>query len=65
MVKLLTWGGLRGGLPVALALVLRGHLAAGVADLLLVMTYFVVVFSVLVQGLSMRPLVRRYASHDS
>ena len=62
MVKLLTWGGLRGGLPVALALVLRDHLPARQADLLLVMTYLVVVFSILVQGLSMKPLVRRYVS---
>jgi CPA1 family monovalent cation:H+ antiporter len=60
MVGLLTWGGLRGGLAVALALVLRDHLPAGRADLLLVMTYVVVAFSVLVQGLSMKALVRRY-----
>ncbi|HEY7252234.1 MAG TPA: sodium:proton antiporter, partial [Methylomirabilota bacterium] len=62
MVGLLTWGGVRGGLPVALALVLRDHLPAGPADLLLVMTYVVVAFSVLVQGLSMPALVRRYVS---
>ncbi len=60
MVKLLTWGGLRGGLPVALALVLRDHLPGPQADLLLVMTYLVVVFSILVQGLSMKPLLRLY-----
>jgi CPA1 family monovalent cation:H+ antiporter len=62
MVKLLTWGGLRGGLPVALALVLRDHLPARQADLLLVMTYFVVAFSILVQGLSMKPLLKLYVS---
>lgn len=62
MVRLLTWGGLRGGLAVALALVLRDHLPAGPADLLLVMTYVVVAFSVLVQGLSMPTLVRRFVS---
>ena len=62
MVKLLTWGGLRGGLPVALALVLRDHLPARQADLLLVMTYFVVAFSILVQGLSMKPLLRLYVT---
>src|SRR5882724_5048342 len=59
-VKLLTWGGLRGGLPVALALVLRNHLPTPQADVLLIMTYFVVVFSVMVQGLSMKPLVKLY-----
>ncbi len=62
MVKLLTWAGLRGGLPVALALVLRDHLPARQADLLLVMTYFVVAFSILVQGLSMKPLLKLYVS---
>ena len=61
-VKLLTWGGLRGGLAVALALVLRDHLPARQADVLLVMTYFVVVFSILVQALSMKPLLRLYVS---
>jgi CPA1 family monovalent cation:H+ antiporter len=61
-VTLLTWGGLRGGLAVALALVLRDHLPAQQADVLLVMTYFVVVFSILVQALSMKPLVRLYVS---
>jgi len=59
-VKLLTWDGLRGGLPVALALVLRNHLPTPQADVLLIMTYFVVVFSVTVQGLSMKPLVKLY-----
>jgi Na+:H+ antiporter len=61
-VTLLTWSGLRGGLAVALALVLRDHLPAQQADVLLVMTYFVVVFSILVQALSMKPLLRLYVS---
>ena len=43
-----------------MALGLRDHLPERQADLLLVMTYLVVVFSVLVQGLSMRPLLRLY-----
>jgi CPA1 family monovalent cation:H+ antiporter len=59
-LALLTWAGLRGGLAVALALVARDHLPTRQADVLLVMTYCVVVFSILVQGLSMKPLVRRY-----
>ena len=61
-MQLLTWSGLRGGLAVALALVLRDHLPARQADVLLVMTYFVVVFSILVQALSMKPLLRFYVS---
>ncbi len=54
--RILTWGGLRGGISVALALSLP---LGGPRDLLLALTYSVVVFSILVQGLSMRTLVRR------
>jgi CPA1 family monovalent cation:H+ antiporter len=55
-VKIMTWGGLRGGISVALAL----SLPAGPArDLLLTVTYVVVTFSILVQGLSIPPLLRR------
>jgi len=61
-IRVLTWGGLRGGLAVALALVLRDHLPARQADVLLVMTYFVVAFSILVQGLSMKPLLKLYVA---
>ena len=62
IVKLLTWGGLRGGLAVALALAVQNRLPGRAADVLLVMTYFVVVFSILVQAMSMKPLVRLYIS---
>jgi len=58
-VKILTWAGLRGGISVALALSLRSRLPAASADVLLVMTYVVVVFSIVVQGLTMRPVLRR------
>jgi CPA1 family monovalent cation:H+ antiporter len=64
-LTLLTWGGLRGGLAVALALVVQNRLPGRAADVLLVMTYFVVVFSLLVQALSMKPLVRRYIAASS
>lgn len=47
--KVLTWGGLRGGISVALVL----QLPSGTErDILLALTYAVVVFSILVQGLS-------------
>ena len=53
--KLLTWGGLRGGIPVALALSLpAGH----ARETLLTATYVIVVFSVVVQGLSFPALLR-------
>ena len=55
-VRLMTWGGLRGGISIALALSLphtehRGTVVA--------ITYVVVVFSILVQGLTVAPLARR------
>ena len=56
-VALLTWGGLRGGLAIAMALSLpagREH------DLVVAATYGVVVFSVLVQGTTLRPMFRRF-----
>ena len=56
VVKLLVWGGLRGGISVALTLSLP---AGSERDIFLAMTYVVVVFSILVQGLSLGPLVRR------
>ena len=56
VVTLLTWGGLRGGVSVALALSLP---AGEVRDAIVNITYVVVVFSILVQGLSIGPLVRR------
>ena len=49
VVKILTWGGLRGGISIALALSLP---PGKERDVLLAITYGVVVFSILVQGLS-------------
>ncbi|MEP7026964.1 MAG: sodium:proton antiporter [Candidatus Eisenbacteria bacterium] len=55
-IKLLTWSGLRGGISVALALSLP---AGGHHDLIVLVTYVVVAFSILVQGLTVDPLARR------
>ncbi|MCF6325008.1 MAG: sodium:proton antiporter [Gammaproteobacteria bacterium] len=53
VVMLLTWGGLRGGISVAMAL----SLAPGPQrELIVVVTYVVVIFSVLVQGLTLSRL---------
>ncbi len=54
--KVLTWGGLRGGISVALALSLP---AGPQRDLVLALTYAVVVFSILCQGLTIGTVVRR------
>ncbi len=55
-VTILTWGGLRGGISIALALSL---LDTSYADLILYITYTVVLFSIIVQGLSIGKLVKK------
>ena len=55
-VRLMVWGGLRGGISVALALSLP---PSPERDLLIALTYGVVVFSVLVQGLTVGRVARR------
>ncbi len=55
-VKILTWGGLRGGISVALALSLPAGAERGT---LVTVTYVVVCFSIIVQGLSIGPVVKR------
>lgn len=54
-VKILTWGGLRGGISVALALSIP---AGPERDLIVSVTYVIVVLSILVQGLTIGSLVR-------
>jgi CPA1 family monovalent cation:H+ antiporter len=62
-IRVLTWGGLRGAISVAMALSLPRQVD-GVEvperDVVLVITYVVVVFSILVQGLTIGPLARRW-----
>ncbi len=53
---IMTWGGLRGGISIALALSLP---AGTTRELFLAITYGVVIFSIVVQGLSIAPLTRR------
>jgi CPA1 family monovalent cation:H+ antiporter len=61
-VPILTWGGLRGGISVALALSLTGVVPTETRDLLLATTYVVVIFSVAVQGLTIGKLAKRLGS---
>ena len=52
----MTWGGLRGGISIALALGLTEVMER---DLILVITYVVVVFSILIQGMTVGKLVKK------
>jgi CPA1 family monovalent cation:H+ antiporter len=62
-VKILTWGGLRGGLALAMA----ASIPSGVYEvngidihaLLLTITYVVVIFSIIVQGSTVAPLIKK------
>jgi len=53
---IMTWGGLRGGISIALALSLSNEMNR---EMFLVMTYIVVVFSILVQGLSIEKIMKK------
>ena len=56
-IPVLTWGGLRGGISVALALSLP---AGAMKESILAITYAVVVFSIIVQGLTFKRVVARF-----
>lgn len=66
-LRILTWGGLRGGLALAMALSIPSDTAViatqdgqiDVRDLILLMTYSVVTFSILVQGVTIEKMVER------
>ena len=55
--KIITWGGLRGGLSIALALNLPDSMG-DVKSLILILTYAVVLFTILVQGLTMHRIIK-------
>lgn len=60
-VRIMTWGGLRGGISVALALSLP---AGPEREILLTICYIVVLFSILVQGTTMERVVARIARQE-
>jgi CPA1 family monovalent cation:H+ antiporter len=53
---IMAWGGIRGGISIALALSLEPQMER---ELFLTITYVIVVFSIIVQGLTIGPLVKR------
>ncbi len=53
---IMTWGGIRGGISIALALSLKPEMER---ELFLTVTYIIVVFSIIGQGLTIGPLVKR------
>ena len=57
-IPILTWGGLRGGISVALVLSLP---PSAERELMLTACYAVVIFSIVVQGLTMERVVRRFS----
>ena len=61
-VKILTWGGLRGGLALAMAAAIpRDQVMIAGSDLhnlIVIVTYVVVIFSIIVQGLTISPLIQ-------
>lgn len=62
-VKILTWGGLRGGLALAMAAAVPSEQVyiaqSDLHNLMVIITYVVVIFSIIVQGLSISPLIRK------
>jgi len=64
-VHILTWGGLRGGLALAMALAIPAGILVipekniDVREIILVMTYSVVVFSILIQGSTITKMIEK------
>jgi CPA1 family monovalent cation:H+ antiporter len=56
---IMTWGGIRGGISIALALSLEPQMGR---ELFLTITYLIVIFSIIVQGLSIGSLVKKVIS---
>jgi CPA1 family monovalent cation:H+ antiporter len=55
-VTIMTWGGLRGGISIALALSMPG---GAEKEAIVWATYVVVLFSILIQATTLAPLMRR------
>lgn len=60
VMLIMTWGGLRGGISIALALSVQGYYH----DFIVTITYAVVIFSMMVQGLTIAPLIRKITNSE-
>jgi CPA1 family monovalent cation:H+ antiporter len=58
---IMTWGGLRGGISIALALSLTTEMHR---ELFLLITYFIVTFSIIGQGLTVGPLIKKLTREE-
>ena len=64
-IRILTWGGLRGGLSLAMALSIPVGVKLGangqieLRDVVLMMTYAIVLFSIIVQGMTITPIINK------
>lgn len=62
-VRILTWGGLRGGLALAMAAAIpTGQIIVSGYDLhnlLIIVTYVVVIFSIIIQGSTISPMIQK------
>ncbi|WP_407384085.1 cation:proton antiporter [Ruminococcus sp.] len=61
-ITLFTWGGLRGGLSVALAMSTKDMVPEKTYFIILGCTYAVVFFTTVIQGLTMKPVYKRISS---
>lgn len=59
---IMTWGGLRGGISIALALSLTKEMHR---EIFLLITYIIVTFSIIVQGLSVGPLIKKLTKEEN
>ena len=58
---IMTWGGLRGGISIALALSIPEN---PYKEMILLITYFIVIFSILIQGLTLEKMVRKLKNQE-
>ena len=58
---IMTWGGLRGGISVAMALSLP---QSQYRDIFILITYIVVLFSIIGQGLTVKPMINYFLNRD-